>query len=222
MDPQGEYANRQRTRTALVSLAETRSGVFESSLNFDRSEQDQEQWSVEAHLDSDFDGAFNFLIGASYIDSKLTNNSYYVNSFGLDYASGILGAAVTASGATGGVPVFRPTPFFRSNSPLLELKSYGIFGELYFQATDRLKITAGLRYNNDEKFLRARTTLLSDGNSSEFSGGDAILAPYGATRIEDALNYASADFDQATPGAQEFQEREVSFGPFHRSLRSGL
>ncbi len=186
-------------------------GCFDTSLNFDRSEQDQRQYNAEISIDSDFDGAFNFLVGASYLDSRISDNSYYVNSFGLDYASGILGAAVTASGATGGVPVFRPTPFFRSNSPRLDLTSYGVFGELYFQATDRLKLTAGIRYNNDEKFLRARTTLLSDGNSSEFSGGDAILAAYGTTNIEGALNYATADFDQATPGAQEFQEREVSF-----------
>ena len=186
-------------------------GCYDTSLNFDRSEQDLEQWTAEINIDSDFDGPFNFLVGASYLDSKIRDNSYYVNSFGLDYAAGILGAAVTASGATGGTPVYRITPFYRNNTPKFDLTSYGIFGELYFQATDRLKFTAGLRYNNDEKSLTARTLLYSDGNSSEFSGGGAIIAPYTAQDITDALNYAGADFDRATPGVQEFTEREVSF-----------
>ncbi|WP_427964743.1 TonB-dependent receptor [Altererythrobacter sp.] len=186
-------------------------GCFETSLNFDRSEQDQEQWSIEAHLDSDWDGPFNMLLGGIYLDGKTKDNSYYVNSFGLDYAAGILGAAVTASGATGGLPVYRITPFYRNNSPLMHLKSYGFFGEAYFEATDRLKLTVGLRYNHDEKFLRARTLLYSDGTSSEFSGGAAIIAPYSATTFTDALNYATADFDKATPGVQEWQERSVSF-----------
>lgn len=186
-------------------------GCYATSLNFDRSEQDLEQWSAEAQLSSDFDGPFNFLVGGIYLDSQTKDNSYYVNSFGLDYAAGILGAAVTASGATGGVPVYRISPFFRSNSPLLDLQSYGFYGEAYIEPNDRLKLTFGLRYNHDEKFLRARTLLYSDGTSSEFAGGAAIIAPYNATNITQALNYATADFDKATPGVQEFQERSVEF-----------
>lgn len=186
-------------------------GCYPSSLDIDRSQQDLVQWSAEAHLDSQFDGPINFLIGGIYLDAKIKDNSYFVNSFGLDYAAGLLGAAAAASGATGGIPVYRGTPFYRSNSPLLHLKSQGIFGELYYEPSDRLKITLGLRYNHDEKFLRARTTLFSDGTSTEFSGGAAILSPYSATQLEDALNYATADFDKATPGVQSYQERSVSF-----------
>jgi len=186
-------------------------GCFDSSLNFDRSEQNLEQWSAEAHLDSDWDGPFNMLIGGIYLDGKVKDNSYYVNSFGLDYSSAILGALATA-GSGGALPaVYRPTPFYRNNTPLMHLKSYGIFGETYFQATDDLKLTVGLRYNHDEKFLRARTSLLSDGNSSEFGGGAAIYAAYNAQVFEDALNFATADFDKATPGVQAWTERSVSF-----------
>lgn len=186
-------------------------GCYATSLNFDRSEQNLEQWSAEAHLDSDFDGPFNFLLGGIYLDGKVKDNSYYVNSFGLDYASAILGAAATA-GSGGALPaVYRPTPFYRNNTPIMHLKSYGIFGETYFEATDDLKLTIGLRYNHDEKFLRARTSLLSDGNSSEFSGGSAIYAAYNAQVFEDALNFATADFDKALAGVQAWTERSVSF-----------
>ncbi|MFM2370862.1 MAG: hypothetical protein RIS85_584, partial [Pseudomonadota bacterium] len=183
-----------------------------TSLDFDESSQTYKQYAAEAHIDSDFDGMFNFLIGANYLRGETTNNSYYVNSFGLDYASGILGAAAAASGATGGKAVFRPSPFFRSNTEKGLLDSYGIFGESYFKFNDKVKLTLGLRYNHDKKFTRARTTLLSNGLSSEFAGGGAIYALIGASKIEDSINWATADFDKGTTGVQAFQERSVSFG----------
>ena len=186
-------------------------GCFNSSLDFDESSQTYKQYAAEAHIDSQFEGMFNFLLGANYVNAQINNNSYYVNSFGLDYASGILGAAAAAGGATGGVPVYRPSPFYRNNSDKFRLKSYGIFGETYFEFSDQFKLTLGLRYNSDKKYLRARTTLLSDGTSSEFSGGAAIYAPFTADDITDALNWATADFDTGTPGVQMWQERRVKF-----------
>ena len=183
-----------------------------TSLDIDESSQTYKQYAAEAHIDSDFDGMFNFLIGANYLRGETTNNSYYVNSFGLDYAAGILGAAAAASGATGGRAVFRASPFFRSNTDRGLLNSYGIFGETYFQFNDKLKLTLGLRYNHDKKSTRARTTLLSNGLSSEFASGGAILAPVGANTLEDALNIATADFDKGLAGVQAFQERSVNFG----------
>lgn len=183
-----------------------------TSLDLDESSQSYKQYAAEAHIDSDFDGIFNFLIGANYLRGETTNNSYFVNSFGLDYAAGILGAAAAASGATGGRAVFRASPFFRSNTDRGLLNSYGIFGETYFQFNDKLKLTLGLRYNHDKKSTRARTTLLSNGLSSEFASGGAILAPVGANTLEEALNIATADFDKGLAGVQAFQERSVSFG----------
>ena len=40
---------------------------------------------------------FNFLLGGIYLDNLSKNNDYFVNAFGLDYASGILGAASSAA-----------------------------------------------------------------------------------------------------------------------------
>ncbi len=40
--------------------------------------------------------------------------------------------------------------YFRSKNPY-KLKSAAVFGELYWQATDALKVTAGLRYTDDKK-----------------------------------------------------------------------
>src|SRR3546814_20443129 len=59
-------------------------GCFNQSLDFDLSNAHYRQWSAEAHIDSSFDGMFNFLLGGIYLDEKVRDNSYYVNSFGLD------------------------------------------------------------------------------------------------------------------------------------------
>src|SRR3546814_3858059 len=60
----------------------------DQSLQFDRSNQYNSSWSVESILSSDLDGPFNFLVGGIYADYHLTENSYYVNAFPIDYLAG--------------------------------------------------------------------------------------------------------------------------------------
>jgi iron complex outermembrane recepter protein len=166
-----------------------------TALDLDRSVGKVRQWSGEAHVDSSFDGMFNFLLGGIYFDSKATNVDYYVNSFGLDYASGLIGSAL--SGGAGYVP----SPFYRSNTPDFRLKSWGIFGETYFAFTDKLKLTLGLRYNHDDKTVSARTTLINT----------PAVVPFGADDANPALNAGTVDFDATIPGNQPFANAQVSF-----------
>ena len=179
-------------------------GCYPQSLDFDRSNADYRQWSAEGHISSHFDGMFNFLLGGIYLDAKTTDNSYYVNSFGLDYASGLLAAAAAASGAAPPGLVFA-TPFYNNDEALFRLKSYGIFGETYFDFNDKLKLTLGLRYNHDDKFLSARTTYLVD------SAGANPALPYGSTSLSDALNYAGLDYDANKPGIQPYADDSAKF-----------
>ncbi|MBX8843558.1 TonB-dependent receptor [Sphingomonas melonis] len=175
-------------------------GCFPQSLDFDRSRIQNRQFSAEAHIDSKFDGVFNFLLGGIYLDSLSKNNDYFVNAFGLDYASGILGAASSAAIPGVGGNAFLSTPFYRNDSPRFRLKSYGIFGETYFEFSKRAKLTLGLRYNHDDKFVQARNLTLN------------VLTPYGAQGIQNGFNYAQVDFDPTTPGIQDYARRNVSFG----------
>jgi iron complex outermembrane receptor protein len=175
-------------------------GCYPTSLDFDRSILTNRQFSAEAHIDSKFDGMFNFLLGGIYVDSKTTDNGYYVTAFGLDYAAGVLGAANTGGAA------FFGTPFYRSDTAATRLKSYGIFAEGYFDFTDKLKLTVGVRYNHDEKYARARTTFLQDSNA-QFAA-----VPFGSDSLTDALNYAALDYDANTPGIQSFAQDSVTFG----------
>ena len=151
-------------------------------------------------MQSAFDGPFNFLLGGIYLDNKSTNTDYFVNAFGLDYASGILGTATAAgAGLPPGNGYFLATPFFRNADEDFRLKSYGIFGETYLKFTDKLKLTVGLRYNHDQKDDQARSTTLN------------VLTPIGATSITQGLNYTTTDFDPNTPGVQEYSFASVKF-----------
>ena len=185
-------------------------GCFPQSLDIDRSNGNYKQWSVEGHVDSSFDGIFNFLLGGIYLDSKVRDNSYYVNAFGLDYAAGILPALAKSAGKIPSAvpPSLFATPFYRNDEDTFRLKSYGIFGETYFAFTDKLKLTLGLRYNHDRKFLKARTTYLVD---STLPTANNPLLPYGATSLESALNYPLLDYDANKAGIQPFAEDTVSF-----------
>lgn len=194
------------TGQLCTSLAEeTGFGVYggkkicsNQSLQFDRSNQYNSSWSTEAILSSDLDGPFNFLVGGIYANYHLTENSYYVNAFPIDYLTGVLGAFTALGG--GLPPSFLATPFFRNNTDDLRVKSYGLFGEAYVEFNDRLKLTAGLRYNNDKKAVRARSTLAS------------FLAPHGGTgSVFDSPFVGSFDADPGTPGNQIFQSRQVKF-----------
>lgn len=184
-------------------------GCPTTSIDFDESSETNKQYSLEGHIDSSFDGAFNVLVGGIYVDKRTYNNSYYVNAFGLDYAAGLLGAAQTIgarlAGATAYPNTFRASPFYRNNTDFFRLKSYGFFGEAYLDIDDRIKFTAGLRYNNDRKFVRARTTYLQDAN------GLAVVVPYGSTNIAQAIGYSGLDFDANTPGNQLFAQGGVGF-----------
>ncbi len=159
-------------------------------LSFDRSNQDNTSFSVEAIVSSDFDGAFNFLLGGIYAENDLGQNSYYVNTFAIDYITGVLG------GGAG----FLGTPYFRNNTIDFQLESYGIFGEAYVELSDRLRVTAGLRYNNDKKSNVARSTLAS------------FLVPFGQTGSAfDSPFVGGFDADPGTAGNQLVQERSVAF-----------
>jgi outer membrane receptor protein involved in Fe transport len=165
--------------------------------DFDRSNQKQSSWTAEAIVSSDWDGMFNFLVGGIYGELHMTENSYYVNSFGIDYFTGVVGA-FSALGA-GLPPSYLATPTYRNNTDDLKVKTYGLFGEAYFKFNDQLKLTLGIRYNNDEKTISARTTLAS------------FLAPFNSTNAYQSPYIGSFDADAGLAGNQLFQNRKISF-----------
>ncbi|KAK0349596.1 hypothetical protein LTR94_032481, partial [Friedmanniomyces endolithicus] len=125
--------------TLCQSLPEpTNTGVYggnavcaPTSLDFDRSYNHARQYSAEAHIDSSFDGPFNFLLGGIYFDSRDITD-FYQRAF-------LIGA--------------NPNNWVRLHNVNT---SWGLFGQVSYQATDRLTLTAGGRVSEDTK----RTQLL--------------------------------------------------------------
>jgi outer membrane receptor protein involved in Fe transport len=178
----------------------------ENGTQFDRSNQENESFSVEAIVSSDFDGPFNFLVGGIYAESKVLENSYFVNAFAIDYITGVLGS-FTSLGNTDAdgnpaplPPSYLGTSFFRNNTRGFKLESFGIFAEGYFDVTDRLKVTAGIRYNDDKKAIRARSTLASFLNPYS-NDGDPFDSPF----------VGLYDADPGIAGNQLEQQRAVAF-----------
>lgn len=173
-------------------------------LQFDRSNGEGDAWSAEGIISSDFDGPINFLVGGIYAKARTTENSYFVNAFAIDYITGLLGSFTTFATTTNASPDLPPsylaTSFFRNNTQNFELESFGIFGEVYFDLTDRLKITGGLRYNDDSKTVTARSTLASFLNPYA-NDGDPFASPF----------VGSFDADPGTAGNQIVQQRAVAF-----------
>ena len=165
---------------------------------FDRSNSDVESYSVEAIISSDLDGPFNFLLGGIYAESEVLENSYFVNSFAIDYIAGLLGSFTSLGG--GLPPSYLATSFFRNNTRNAQLESFGIFAEGYFDVTDRLKVTAGIRYNDDKKSTSARSTLASFLNPYS-NDGDPFDSPF----------VGSYDADPGIAGNQLTADRSVGF-----------
>ncbi len=178
---------------------------------FDRSTSSTQSWSFEAIVNTDLDGPVNFLLGAIYAHVDARNTDYYVNAFAIDYISGLLGAFNSFAG--GLPPSYLGTPFFRNASQEFGLESYGVFGEVYWDITDELQFTGGLRYNIDEKDLTARSTLAS------------FLVPHGLPSAFDTPFGAQFDANPTTPclapsplgqlgsfpGCEAFQQTSANF-----------
>ncbi len=121
----------------------------------DQASSETEYWTVEARLQSHFDGPFNYQVGITAYESERFGD-YYVNSNSLD-SIGLVGVGLL------GFPPLYPTMFNVPGAIRDPSTNEGeaIFAEMYFDLTDRLKLTAGLRYNKDEKFVNDANAFLS-------------------------------------------------------------
>lgn len=108
---------------------------------FDQGDRDGEYWTAEVKLDTQFEGPFNFLVGANAYDSGASSD-YYVTANTLDLLGTVLGAY--------------PGMFNSTNAPDRDgvtSDGYAFFGQVYYDLTDTLKLTAGIRHNKDDKFV---------------------------------------------------------------------
>ena len=147
-------------------------GPSDRMLAVDVSQSRNTQCTQELRLQSDFSGPFNFSIGANALNFK-SQDDYYVfnNMFSLlaEYfynreddpdASGIGTRNCDAGNEFRECVYVDPNPidqingeghnYFRSKN-VVQTRSWALFGEAYYQASDSVKITAGARFTHDKK-----------------------------------------------------------------------
>ncbi len=143
--------------TVTTSLGPAGMVTTNSLYTADRSIAESEQWSQEFRFASDFDGPWNFLVGAFYLKSNI-DSGFQIFSTATEAAGDVLGLA----------PEYRR---FDQQDRDFTLETWAGFGELYWQAREDLKLTLGFRYSAEEKSSSQRTIFLSFLDDGSAPGG---------------------------------------------------
>ena len=198
---------------------------------FDQSNGEANQYSIEARFDTHFNGPVNFRLGGYYLHEQTTGN-YFVNSSTLDYPGIILGAfsGLAAPGLCGATGCILAPSFYNNNGYVNTLTDKAVYGEAYFTIMpDTLKLTAGLRYSEDDKFQLGRIelydTLIPIGTTDETK---AITAYEQAQGLPTGYNENNATFDEYTGHVTldwtpklDFTDQTLVYGTFSRGYKAG-
>ena len=123
----------------------------------DRPEADVDTKVLELKVSSSFDGNLNFLAGYTYYDNA-SITIYDVYASGLDVLAQAPPALLAGPAAALGAQLY-PSLYRTNDKGTIE--SQAVFGELYYEARDDLKLTFGLRYNEDEKTSLSRIAFVN-------------------------------------------------------------
>jgi outer membrane receptor protein involved in Fe transport len=186
----------------------------------DLSDFEADQTSFEFRIASNYGEGFDFLLAAYFMEFESSTN-YFVQAPGLDYPSIVL-----ANGAFAGNPdqfLSLAPGYFNNETEAYELDSLGLFGEVYFQLSDNLKLTVGLRYTEDDKAITDRQVFLNvpvmvdvASGTTTFLGSDGSATP--VSTIDDLITAAAAtgdyDADPNVPGGQVYRENDLTFDAY--------
>ena len=126
---------------------------------YDANLHPSKQFTQELRLQSSFDGPLNFSIGANHLGYETTQYFYILSNAFTNFSRVANGGATCALGATTCIYINpNPEPDTSGHGNYLSYQPYKLdskaaFGEVYWEATDALKITGGLRYTEDTKTL---------------------------------------------------------------------
>ncbi|WOK37533.1 TonB-dependent receptor [Sphingomonas sp. C3-2] len=180
-------------------------GPSDRLMTVDLNKTKSRQWSQELRLQSDFDGKFNFNVGANYLDFK-TQDDYYAfsNIFNIvaDYMYFLDPDKIYGSPpelAFLDCPLNSTDPncqirMYKDKNPLNQVddqghnyflsrnhvrtKSWALFGEAYWNPSDDVKVTLGARYTKDKKYQSQIPSQLL--LSSDIATGGTVNSGYPA------------------------------------------
>lgn len=153
-------------------LTDPQLGASDTVLGVDMVKSRSSQWYQEFRLQSSFDGPFNFILGANYLEHKIDEDYYVFNNLFTAIGKALFAGGLSSlpvrdcTGYVSSSDFFDycmytdPNPidsingdghnYFRSIN-INVTKSKAIFGELYWNISDNLKLTSGLRLTEDKK-----------------------------------------------------------------------
>ena len=137
--------------------------------------QEFDTFTQEIRISSNGDGPFNWLGGIFYFDEEVeTQGGIFFGPAFRTYADILTGAPGTIGAIEAGF-MLPPNTLFAPGTGVVETASqdneaYSIFGQIDYDLTDRVVLTLGLNYTNDEKEVS-----LSQVNTDVYSNLDLTL-----------------------------------------------
>ena len=127
----------------------------------DESYGKNEGWSHEFRIQSNYDGNLNFLLGGMMLDYE-ARNRYVVRNAGLSFPGQVLpiNPAVFPAPANLANPHDEVNPHmwgYENDTRRYQLDAKAIFGELYWDVNQDLRLTFGARYSDETKKSKQRT-----------------------------------------------------------------
>lgn len=170
-----------------------------------------QSWTQEFRLGSNFTGNFNYTVGAFYADSK-SKTGFFTYHPAIEAFQALFGRPEEAQ------RVSNYTPESRS-------EAWAVFGEAYFDLGPDTTVTLGARYTDEERYIRTRAIVLSDIppfteaslKNDKWTGKIGIDHHTALPFTDDTLLFASlatgfksAGLNPGNPDIPEFDEETVT------------
>lgn len=221
----------QKERLPSTYTGEAFPSLFDATRNLER-----EQFQAELRFTSNFEGKFNFIFGGAYF---LNNNHWRAMSY-----VGFINVPIDLGGCDIANPtgdplcfVINPTANDRPNFAPLNQKAdaVGMYAEFYYDISDRLRLTAGLRYSYEEKsFQKWQGTSLTleevalfgstdGGRALERSMNIDMLTPTNTGRFQFVVD-DNRDWDNVTFKAvldYQMDDNTFVYFSFNQGFKSG-
>ena len=205
-------------------FADPQVGVSNQFRTFQFGAGEGEQTTHELRLQSAFEGPFNYSLGVSYQSSDARTDLYVASNTLTAVAVGLYNLTILAPncppfGGPANCVLVDPNPipdgsggnYFDSRTQY-SIESRAAFGEVNWQLTDDLKLTAGLRYTQDRKRAQPYAPAL-------FVIGNTGVAPLAVQRAEFKEWTGRLNLEWTT--ALPFTDRTLLYGSYARGYKGG-
>ena len=167
---------------------------------------DNQTWTQELRLGTQFDGRFNYVAGLFYSDSK-SSTAFRTWHPAIEYLQRALG---------------RPpqTWFVNTETPESRQEAWAVFGEGYLELGPDTNLTVGARYTEEERSIRTRAIVLTpvlpftlaDLEGDKWTGKIAVDHKADLPMTDETLLFASVSTGFKSGGLNPGSNVKPSFG----------